>query len=94
MDVEAHASVDSNQFALYGLAAVIAAGIGFPLWALLRLELANDGAMVERRNQRKLAGCAAPDICSYKLPRKPCSRSIASNSALKLPLPKLRLPLR
>ena len=32
--------MDSNQFALYGLAVVIAAGIGFLLWALLRLELA------------------------------------------------------
>jgi len=31
--------VDSSQFALYGLAVVVAAGIGFFLWALLRLEL-------------------------------------------------------
>ena len=30
----------------------------------------------------------------YKFPREACSRSIASNSALKFPLPKLRLPLR
>src|SRR5438876_3492482 len=30
----------------------------------------------------------------YKLPRAACSRSIASNSALKLPLPKLFAPLR
>src|ERR1044071_5845790 len=30
----------------------------------------------------------------HKFPRRACSRSIASNSALKLPLPKLRLPLR
>src|SRR5438034_2954222 len=30
----------------------------------------------------------------YKLPLAPCSRSMASNSALKLPLPKLFAPLR
>src|SRR5581483_6171291 len=30
----------------------------------------------------------------YKLPRSACSRSMASNSALKLPLPKLFAPLR
>src|SRR5438132_543232 len=30
----------------------------------------------------------------YKLPRAACSRSMASNSALKLPLPKLFAPLR
>ena len=30
----------------------------------------------------------------HRLPRRSCSRSIASNSALKLPLPKLRAPLR
>src|SRR5215207_4392003 len=30
----------------------------------------------------------------YRFPRKACSRSIASNSALKLPAPKLRAPLR
>ena len=30
----------------------------------------------------------------YRFPRESCSRSIASNKALKLPLPKLRLPLR
>ena len=29
-----------------------------------------------------------------RLPRRACSRSMASNSALKFPLPKLRLPLR
>jgi len=40
MDVEGRASVDSSQLPLYGLAVVIAAGIGFLLWALLRLELA------------------------------------------------------
>jgi hypothetical protein len=31
--------VDSSQLALYGLAVVVAAAIGFFLWALLRLEL-------------------------------------------------------
>jgi hypothetical protein len=31
--------VDFSQFALYGLAVVVAAGLGFLLWALLRLEL-------------------------------------------------------
>ena len=30
----------------------------------------------------------------YRFPRRACSRSIASNKALKFPLPKLRLPLR
>jgi hypothetical protein len=30
----------------------------------------------------------------HRLPRRACSRSMASKSALKLPLPKLRLPLR
>ena len=33
-------------------------------------------------------------IPPYKLPRASCSRSIASNSALKLPLPKLFAPFR
>ena len=32
--------------------------------------------------------------CLYRFPRSACSRSIASNSALKLPFPKERLPLR
>gem|GEM_PF-6594195 len=31
---------------------------------------------------------------AYRLPRRACSRSSASNSALKLPLPKPRAPLR
>ncbi len=33
-------------------------------------------------------------MLAYRFPRMPCSRSIASNSALKFPLPKLRPPLR
>src|SRR5262249_13399960 len=40
---------------------------------------------------RIFAHCA---IQSYNLPRRACSRSIASNSALKFPLPKLREPCR
>ena len=37
---------------------------------------------------------ADEDKPAYRFPRAACSRSIASNRALKLPLPKLRLPLR
>src|SRR5579863_158580 len=34
------------------------------------------------------------ELHTYKFPRKSCSRSSASNSALKLPSPKPRAPLR
>src|ERR1700748_361025 len=34
------------------------------------------------------------DHLFYRFPRSSCSRSMASNRALKFPLPKLRLPLR
>ena len=37
---------------------------------------------------------AYPGICLYKVPRSSCSRSIASNKALKFPLPKERAPSR
>src|SRR5262249_9786911 len=43
---------------------------------------------------RGLAESVVDGHCCYKLPLSACSCSIASNSALKLPFPKLRAPFR
>ena len=43
---------------------------------------------------RRVADEVGSEARRYRLPREACSRSIASNRALKFPLPKLRLPLR
>jgi hypothetical protein len=43
---------------------------------------------------RKLSGTSGSFLFAYKFPRKPCSISMASNKALKFPLPKDLAPLR
>jgi hypothetical protein len=48
-----------------------------------------------KNSRRDVIEGAGREACThYKFPRRACSRSIASKSALKLPFPKLRLPLR
>ena len=48
-----------------------------------------------KNSRRDVIVAQAGGACTYyKFPRRACSRSIASNRALKLPFPKLRLPLR
>src|SRR5260221_1972389 len=49
-----------------------------------------DVALSGNLSERVIEGHRAP----YRLPRSSCSRSMASNSALKLPAPKLRAPFR
>ena len=56
---------------------------------LERVEVADAGD----RGQGRLMAASSGDS-SQSVPRRACSRSIASNSALKFPLPKLRAPRR
>jgi hypothetical protein len=60
----------------------------------LRVSLDCAGPLLYRKRRPDETNHLSGELASYKFPRNPCSRSMASNSALKLPLPKLRLPLR
>ena len=57
-------------------------------------QLEHEGASPPLRRRRALTAVAGSWGAAQRLPRRACSRSIASNSALKLPSPKPRAPWR
>ena len=82
--------VSLKELPLLALGVVVSVGLGFLFWALFHLTA---GKPTGAGAADRLSGCTHV-VFGYRLPRAACSRSMASNSALKLPFPKLRLPFR